>query len=93
MEAMRSKVAASRLRYLYQLFAWCRTASLVKYAMRAPSNNAFQGICRTDLSSACYSLDPHGCSIMVLPFGKLGDADCRGAKGLCRRALKKGRMT
>ncbi|CAL2254334.1 unnamed protein product [Prunus armeniaca] len=30
---------------------------------------------------------------MVLPFGKLGDADCRGAEGHCRRALKKGRMT
>ncbi|CAL2231801.1 unnamed protein product [Prunus armeniaca] len=34
---------------------------------------------------------------MVLPFGKLGDADCRGAKGHCRRSLpkgtKKGRVT
>ncbi|CAL9019544.1 unnamed protein product, partial [Prunus brigantina] len=48
------------------------------------------GISNADLSSACYSLDPHGCSIMVLPFGKLGDADCRGAEGHCRRSLPKG---
>ncbi|CAL2270773.1 unnamed protein product [Prunus armeniaca] len=45
--------------------------------------------CRTDLFSACHSLDPHGYPIMVLPFGKLGDADCRGAEGHCRRELPK----
>ncbi|CAL9030246.1 unnamed protein product, partial [Prunus brigantina] len=32
----------------------------------------------------------HGYSIMELPFGKLGDADCKGAEGLCRRGLPKG---
>ncbi|CAL9000306.1 unnamed protein product [Prunus brigantina] len=40
-----------------------------------------------------FCLYTHGYSIMELPFGKLGDADCRGAEGDCRRALKKGRMT
>ncbi|CAL9005963.1 unnamed protein product [Prunus brigantina] len=32
----------------------------------------------------------HGYSDIRLPFGKLGDAHCRGAKGHCRRSLPKG---